>query len=102
MSLEELESKVGEWAEGKGLIFEGNELPQGEKFYEEAGELFDEIHAGNRDAVIMEGGDVLVTLVVQARLQGTTLTEMLESAYNKISKRKGKNVNGVFVKEEDL
>ena len=96
--LEELEKSVGEWAEGKGLIFEGNEVAQVNKFIEEAYEFADEVHMGNRDKVIMEGGDVLVTLCVQAKLQGTTLAEMLESAYNKIIKRKGKTIDGTFVK----
>lgn len=101
MSLEELEKEVQEWAEGKGLIYEGNEIPQATKFAEEAGEFVDEVIAGNRDKVIMEGGDVLVTLCVQAKLQGTSLTEMLGLALAKIQKRKGKLVDGVFVKEGD-
>lgn len=32
----------------------------------------------------------------------TTLRECVELAYNEISKRKGKMINGIFVKEEDL
>lgn len=33
---------------------------------------------------------------------GTTLTDCLEYAYNSIKDRKGKMINGVFFKEEDL
>lgn len=101
-TVEELEKSVIEWAEGKGLIFEGNELAQADKFYEEAHEFYDEIYAGGGDAVLMEGGDVLVTLCIQAKLQNTTISEMLGLAFNKISKRKGKTINGTYVKEGDL
>ena len=50
----------------------------------------------------MEFGDVLVTLVILAEQLGVKWDECLEKAYNKISKRKGKVINGIFVKEEDL
>jgi len=41
----------------------------------------------------------MVTILIQAEMQGMGLEECLESAYNVIAKRKGKMVNGQFVKE---
>lgn len=43
-------------------------------------------------------GDILVTIIIQAEMQGVSLTECLESAYNVIAKRTGVMVNGQFVK----
>lgn len=44
-------------------------------------------------------GDIAVTLILQAHMHGWTLGECLESAYQVIKDRKGKMVDGVFVKE---
>jgi NTP pyrophosphatase (non-canonical NTP hydrolase) len=45
-------------------------------------------------------GDILVTIIIQAEMQGLKLEECLESAYNVISKRTGKMINGTFVKDK--
>jgi hypothetical protein len=42
-----------------------------------------------------------VTLIIQAKMQGLDLNECLGSAYNVISKRTGKMVNGTFVKDAE-
>ena len=47
-------------------------------------------------------GDVVVTLIILAMQNDMDLYECLNQAYNEIKDRKGKNVNGVFVKESDL
>jgi NTP pyrophosphatase (non-canonical NTP hydrolase) len=47
-------------------------------------------------------GDILVTLIILSAQLDIDLTECLEMAYQKISKRKGKTIDGLFVKEEDL
>ena len=44
-------------------------------------------------------GDILVTIILQAELQGVNLEECLEGAYNIINKRKGSMINGFFVKQ---
>lgn len=43
--------------------------------------------------------NILVSVCLENDL---TLIECIESAYNEIANRKGKMINGVFVKEEDL
>lgn len=46
--------------------------------------------------------DVVTILACMAEHLDTTLKECLQSAYNEIKDRKGKMINGVFVKESDL
>lgn len=50
----------------------------------------------------LEMGDVLVTLIVLAKQQGIELSECLSLAWSKIKDRRGKTIDGQFVKEEDL
>ena len=44
-------------------------------------------------------GDIFVTLVMQTQAWNCTMAECVEGAYNVISKRTGKMVDGVFVKD---
>lgn len=46
--------------------------------------------------------DVITCLGIISAKYGTTLEECLQSAYDEIKERRGKMVNGVFVKESDL
>lgn len=46
-------------------------------------------------------GDIYVTLVMQTGVWGLEMEECVEYAYNQIKDRKGKMVEGVFVKEEE-
>ena len=54
------------------------------------------------DRLMLEMGYIFVTLIILCKQLGITPAECLELAYKKISKRKGKTINGIFVKEEDL
>ena len=60
------------------------------------------VNCKSTDAIIDGLGDVLVVLIGLSMQLGLDLTECLEVSYNEIKDRKGKLVNGVFVKEEDL
>ena len=55
-----------------------------------------------RNSLQLEFGDVLVTLIILAKQLDLNLTQCLEKAYKKIQYRKGKTINGTFVKSEDL
>ena len=103
---EDLIEAVEEWSEEKG-IHEGAWLPQYGKFTEEASEMFDELiamdyetYAEPTEELKEEMGDVLATLIILAQRVGLDLTECLEIALDKISRRKGKLINGLFVKDE--
>ena len=113
----ELEELVQQWAKDKGILDKATPLTQHSKTIEEVEEISEALFAQNNnletfknskgvdvDTVteIKDGiGDVAVTLIIQCAIQNITLEECLEQAYNVISKRKGKMVNGVFVKEAE-
>lgn len=59
---------------------------------------FTEPQAALKDAI----GDTLVTIIVLAYQLDLDVAECLSIAYEEIKNRKGKMVNGTFVKEEDL
>ena len=95
----ELESKVNEWAKDKGIFDKGNPLAQVEKTIEEAQEIKDALLANDRDELIDALGDTLVTIIIQAKMNDLDLLDCLDAAYIVISKRSGKMVDGVFVKQ---
>ena len=47
-------------------------------------------------------GDTVVTLIILAQQHGMTLEECLQYAYDEIKGRKGRTINGTFIKESDL
>lgn len=72
------------------------------KLFEEASEVASGM-ARNDINEIKDGiGDVLVVLIGLSMQLGISVEECLEIAYNEIKDRKGKLINGVFIKEEDL
>ena len=95
-----LEKLVLDWAQDKGILEKGTPLRQMEKTYEECDELESAIRDNNRAEIIDALGDILVTIIIQSEMQGLNLIECLESAYNVISKRTGKMVDGTFVKDK--
>ena len=101
----ELIQAVRDWAEEKGIFEKATVQTQMEKFLEEVEELKEELTAYNKYSnqhVMLEMGDVLVTLIILAEMHNFSIFEALQMAYDKISKRKGKMVDGKFVKEENL
>ena len=95
-----LVSSVEKWAHDKGIIHGGTTMGQAIKTIEEAQEIADAIKNDDREEIIDGIGDTLVTLIIQAKMQGLNLLDCLESAYNVIAKRTGKIENGQFVKDE--
>lgn len=102
MKYQELEKLVIEWAKEKGILEKGTPLAQWNKTAEEVNELNDALFDDNREEIIDALGDILVTIIIQAEMQGLKLEECLESAYNVIAKRKGKMIDGQFVKEDSV
>jgi NTP pyrophosphatase (non-canonical NTP hydrolase) len=98
---DELEALVIEWAAQKGILKNGTPKAQAMKTWEETDELITAIDDDNRAEVIDALGDILVTIIIQAEMQGLKLTECLESAYNVIAKRTGKMIDGQFVKDNN-
>lgn len=96
----ELQALVIAWATQKGILDKGTPLAQCGKTFEEVEELETAILDGDKAEIIDALGDILVTIIIQAEMHGLNLIECLESAYNVISKRTGKMVDGTFVKDE--
>lgn len=100
--MELLAHRVEQWAKERGLDNPNNSTAQALKLFEEAGELaqahLKEHEADGKDAV----GDILVVLTIYCQQKGWSIAECFELAYNEIKNRKGKMVNGSFVKSEDL
>lgn len=97
-SYQELEALVIVWAEQKRILEKGTPKAQCRKTKEEVNELYEAICKNDKEEIIDALGDILVTIIIQAEMQGLKLTECLESAYNVISKRTGEMKNGTFVK----
>lgn len=101
-NMELLVHRVEQWAKERGLDNPNNSTAQALKLFEEAGELaqahLKEREADGKDAV----GDILVVLTIYCQQKGWSIAECFELAYNEIKNRKGKMVNGSFVKSEDL
>jgi NTP pyrophosphatase (non-canonical NTP hydrolase) len=97
----ELEALTIAWAAQKGILENGTPIAQAGKTMEECTELMVAIAKSDKAETIDALGDILVTIIIQAEMQGLKLTECLESAYNVISKRTGKMVDGQFVKDKN-
>ena len=98
-SYNELEALVIAWATQKGIMQNGTPSAQCDKTLEEVLELSEAIFNDNIEEKIDALGDILVTIIIQAEMQGLKLTDCLESAYNVISKRKGVMRDGQFHKD---
>lgn len=93
-------SAVKQWCHDRNLVEGSTDQAQFVKLMEEAGELAKSIAKGRdiRDDL----GDMLVVMINMAERNHLSLTECLEFAYEEIKDRKGKMVDGIFVKEADL
>ena len=99
MKAEEIEQKLNEWRKQRNLA---DPKAQTMKVMEEVGELSAAINKQDRLKLIDSIGDTLVTVILLAQMEGLDPTKCLESAWQVIADRKGRTVNGTFVKAEDL
>ena len=97
--MEELVKKVAQWHHDRNLIEGATDKDQFCKLIQEAGELSDNICKGKdmSDGI----GDMIVVLINIAERNNLTLKECLEKAWDDIKDRKGKMVDGIFIKEGD-
>jgi len=95
----DLFAHVEQWAIAKGLDNQNNRNAQALKVMEEVGETMAALARGNKGAIKDGIGDSIVTLIILAMQCGFSATECLDAAYNEIKNRKGKTVDGVFIKE---
>jgi NTP pyrophosphatase (non-canonical NTP hydrolase) len=90
---------IRDWADSRGIYDKGNTHTQYVKLMEEAGELAQALLKKDvyeiKDAI----GDMVVVLTNLAALEGMQIENCIDSAYNEIANRKGKMINGTFVKQ---
>ena len=104
MTFEELHEAIIQWAEDRNMIKPDRltGLAQLAKVTEELGELSAGINKSDEDKTKDSLGDIMVTLIILAQDLNLDLLDCLNSAYRVIQNRKGKTINGVFVKDSDL
>ena len=98
--MDDLIDKVKQWHKDRNLIEGSTDAAQHTKLVEEVKEL--ETNILLSQPVIDDIGDCLVVLINIAERNGLSLFDCLSHAYNDIKDRKGKMVDGVFVKERTV
>ena len=93
------ENLIGQWHKDRNLIDGSTDKDQYMKLIQEAGELSDSLCKGKD--ISDDIGDMLVVLINIMVRNNLTINECLSVAYNDIKDRKGKMIDGVFVKEGD-
>jgi len=93
-------TRIRTWHRDRNLIEGSTDKDQCLKLLQELGELSDSICKGKdiRDDI----GDMLVVMINIMERNNLDIKECLEVAWDDIKDRKGKMVDGIFVKEEDL
>lgn len=93
--------QIADWAAHKGILARATPRDQFVKMVEEIGEIAECLAKQKMGDIKLEIGDLGVTAIILAELCGYGFEECLSAAYSKISKREGKMVDGVFIKEGD-
>lgn len=87
------------WADERGLLKAENAPKQMLKLIEEVGELAGAMAKNKPNEMIDAIGDIQVVLIILSKQLGYDYEQCLVDAYNVIKERKGKLINGVFVKD---
>lgn len=92
---------IEEWARDRGLDA-ADPTKQMLKLAEEFGELAEGLAKNKPEQVKDSVGDMYVVLTILSLQLGLNIGECIAGAYAEIKDRKGKLVNGVYIKMEDL
>lgn len=93
--------RVRKWAKDRNLIEGSNPRLQMTKLFEECEELSNALQDDDLGGTIDAIGDIQVVLAVMCAQLGLNIDECREVAWNEIKDRRGKMVDGVFVKERE-
>ena len=96
---QDLFESVRLWADEKGITEKATLYTQFTKLIEEVGELSEAIQKNNDSLFTDAIGDSMVVLIILAQLKGFKAEDCLQIAYDIIKERKGKMIDGTFVKE---
>lgn len=99
--INDLTVRIYNWFDEKGL---NDPIMQFAKLNEEVGEMAHELTRGRKDTAAMKDsvGDVFITLVGMSHHLNLDISECINMAYQAIRNRKGKVIEGSFVKEEEV
>ena len=98
--LSELVALIQNWAWDRSLIGGSTTNAQMLKLMEEVGELAGGVCKDKADVIKDSIGDAFVVLTIIAAQMGWSIEECVQTAYEEIKDRKGRMIQGVFVKEE--
>jgi NTP pyrophosphatase (non-canonical NTP hydrolase) len=101
IKINKLTEQIKEWAVERNL-HEADPNKQMLKLGEEFGELCQGMAKSRPDQVKDSIGDMYVVLTILSLQLGIDIESCVQIAYDEIADRKGKMINGVYVKEEDL
>mgnify|MGYP001259784868 FL=1 len=90
---------ISQWHHDRNLINGSTDKDQYLKLIQEAGELSDSLCKGKD--ISDDIGDMLVVLINIMVRNNLTMDECLSKAYHDIKDRKGRMIDGIFVKEGD-
>ena len=90
---------IRQWASERDIYSKGDIKTQLIKLYEETGELSKAILDNDKEGIIDAIGDSIVVLTNLAEFADTTVETCMQSAYDEISSRTGRMINGTFVKD---
>jgi len=100
--LQENVNAIRQWARDRNLVLGSNPQAQTVKLFEEGGELAGGVARQNLPVIKDSIGDVVVVLVILAAQVGVDFNECVALAYDEIKDRRGRMVDGVFVKDEPI
>jgi NTP pyrophosphatase (non-canonical NTP hydrolase) len=93
-------ARIEKWAHERNIINGSTRQAQLCKLIEEVGELATAINKQRFADVVDAIGDCAVVLTILAAQSQTTLEACIDRAYLEIKDRKGRMVDGVFIREE--
>ena len=91
---------IRSWAAERGIYQTGNTHTQYVKLMEEAGELAQALLNKDKPEIEDAIGDMVVVLTNLAFQNNFYIEDCIDLAYKEIATRKGKMINGTFVKDE--
>ena len=92
--------RVRRWAAARNLIHGSTPTKQLVKLEEEMQELVVAIRNDDRKEFMDAIGDCIVVLTIMAAQKGINVEDCIDAAWEEIKHRKGKMIDGIFVKEQ--
>ena len=92
--------RIRAWAKERNMYTHGDIKTQLLKLYEETGELSEAVLKDDKQETMDAIGDCVVVLTNLSEHLGVNIEDCIEHAYSEIKNRKGKMINGTFVKDE--